>query len=124
MTTPTGSAPLPTQAGEGREGVEPLRTPLYALHCEAGARMVDFAGYEMPLHYRSGILKEHLHTRGLAGLFDVSHMGQFALTSVTSSITEAAQALELVLPSDILGLSERRQRYAVLTNERAGLSTI
>jgi aminomethyltransferase len=124
MTTPTGSAPLPNPpalVGEGREGAEPLRTPLHALHSEAGARMVDFAGYEMPLHYRPGILKEHLHTRGLAGLFDVSHLGQFALTSVTSGITDAAQALESVLPSDILGLSERRQRYAVLPTERGGI---
>jgi aminomethyltransferase len=124
MTSPTGSAPLsnpPPQAGEGREEVELLRTPLHALHSEAGARMVDFAGYEMPLHYRPGILKEHLHTRGLAGLFDVSHMGQFALTSVTSNITDAAQVLESVLPSDILGLSAGRQRYAVLTNERGGI---
>ncbi len=120
MTTPSGSAPLPN-AGEGREAVDLLRTPLHALHSEAGARMVDFAGYQMPIHYRPGILKEHLHTRELASLFDVSHMGQFALTPLTSDIRDAAQALESVLPSDIVGLGERRQRYAVLTNERGGI---
>ena len=121
---PTGSAPVPNPpplVGEGREAVDLLRTPLHALHSEAGARMVDFAGYQMPLHYRPGILKEHLHTRELASLFDVSHMGQFALTSLTSNITDAAKALESVLPSDILSLGERRQRYAVLTNERGGI---
>ena len=78
--------------------MEPLRTPLHALHSEAGARMVDFAGYEMPLHYRSGILKEHLHTRGLAGLFDVAHMGQFALTSPTSASRTLRRRWNLVLP--------------------------
>ena len=54
-------------------------TPLHALHLALGARMVPFAGYDMPVQYPAGIMKEHLHTRAAAGLFDVSHMGQIAL---------------------------------------------
>ena len=52
------------------------KTPLHALHLELGGKMVPFAGYEMPVQYLAGVLKEHLHTREKAGLFDVSHMGQ------------------------------------------------
>ena len=61
------------------------RTPLYPLHLELGAKMVPFAGYEMPLQYEQGILKEHLHCRAGAGLFDVSHMGQIALRPFPAS---------------------------------------
>ena len=56
-----------------------LHTPLHALHLEMGAKMVPFAGHEMPIHYQPGILGEHIHTRNEAGLFDVSHMGQVML---------------------------------------------
>src|ERR1700742_2183484 len=75
-----------------------LRTPLYALHLELGAKMVPFAGYEMPVQYPAGVLKEHLHTRAHAGLFDVSHMGQAFLSN--------GDALERVTPADVKGLKE------------------
>ena len=70
------------------------QTPLHGLHVELGGRMVPFAGYEMPLQYPLGILKEHLHTRNAAGLFDVSHMGQIALRPRSGAIADAARALE------------------------------
>src|SRR5262245_51954768 len=79
------------------------RTPLNRLHADLGAKMVAFAGYEMPLHYRLGILQEHLHTRAKAGLFDVSHMGQAFL--VGPDHTTTALALERLLPADILNLA-------------------
>ena len=91
-------------------------TPLHALHQELGGKMVAFAGYHMPVHYPSGILKEHLHTRSQAGLFDVSHMGQVRLTG-----DDAAAALESLVPVDLLGLAPGRQRYALFTNETGGI---
>jgi aminomethyltransferase len=86
------------------------RTPLYALHLELGGKMVPFAGYEMPVQYPAGILKEHLHTRENAGLFDVSHMGQGFLSGDTA-------ALERVTPADVTGLKEGMQRYGLLLTE-------
>jgi aminomethyltransferase len=97
------------------------RTPLHNLHTEFGARMVPFAGYEMPVHYVNGILKEHLHVRAAAGLFDVSHMGQFAVHAGAMRLADAAIALESVVPADLLGLAAGRQRYALLTNEQGGV---
>ena len=88
-------------------------TPLHALHLELGAKMVPFAGYDMPVQYPTGILKEHLHTRAAAGLFDVSHMGQAFLAGA-----DPARALERLTPADVAGLGEGRQRYALLLNER------
>ena len=70
------------------------RTPLHALHVRLGARMVPFAGYDMPVQYPTGIIKEHEHTRAAAGLFDVSHMGQIALRPRSGRIEDAARALE------------------------------
>lgn len=96
-------------------------TPLHALHVSRGARMVAFAGYEMPLHYPTGILTEHLHTRARAGLFDVSHMGQILLRPRSGVLADAALALERLLPADILGLPPGRQRYALFTNARGGI---
>ena len=96
-------------------------TPLDALHRELGGRMVPFAGYSMPLQYETGIIKEHLHTRSAAGLFDVSHMGQIIVRPLAGGLREAAYALEALLPSDIVGLAEGRQRYAVLTDDSAGI---
>ena len=81
------------------------RTPLHALHLSLGARMVPFAGYEMPVQYRAGILNEHLHTRKSAGLFDVSHMGQAFLHG-----SDPARALELLTPADLVGLREGQMR--------------
>lgn len=86
------------------------RTPLHALHLELGGKMVPFAGYEMPVQYPAGILKEHLHTREKAGLFDVSHMGQAFLAGDTT-------ALERVTPADVAGLKEGMQRYGLLLTE-------
>jgi aminomethyltransferase len=97
------------------------RIPLHALHVQAGARMVPFAGYEMPVQYAAGILKEHLHTRAAAGLFDVSHMGQIALRPRSGKVRDAALALESLVPADIVGLAEGRQRYAFLTNDAGGI---
>lgn len=100
----------------------PLKgTPLHALHGELAARMVPFAGYEMPVQYPNGILKEHLHVRAAAGLFDVSHMGQFEIRSLSGRAEDAARALESVVPMDLLGLASGRQRYALLTNEQGGI---
>jgi glycine cleavage system T protein (aminomethyltransferase) len=96
-------------------------TPLHALHVRLGGRMVPFAGYAMPVQYSSGIIKEHLHTRAAAGLFDVSHMGQIALRPRSGRVADAARALEALLPGDILGLAPGRQRYTVLTNGRGGI---
>ena len=93
-----------------------LRTPLYDLHREAGAKFAPFAGYEMPVQYPSGILSEHNHTRGAAGLFDVSHMGQVVLTGES-----AAAGLETLLPIDVVDLGAGRQRYAFFTNDRGGI---
>ena len=96
-----------------------LRTPLYPLHLELGARFTPFAGYEMPVQYRSGILAEHLHTRSLAGLFDVSHMGQAFLDGPDHETT--ARALENLTPADIVGLAPGRQRYTQLLNADGGI---
>ncbi|MFI4989280.1 MAG: glycine cleavage system aminomethyltransferase GcvT [Alphaproteobacteria bacterium] len=92
------------------------RTPLYALHLSLGAKMVPFAGYEMPVQYPSGILAEHLHTRKSAGLFDVSHMGQVRVTG-----KDAAAAFERLVPADIVGLAPLRQRYSQFTNAAGGI---
>ena len=97
------------------------RTPVHRLHVELSARMVPFAGYEMPVQYSGGILKEHLHVRTAAGLFDVSHMGQFDVRPRGARIEDAASALESVAPVDLLALAAGRQRYALLTNERGGI---
>ena len=97
------------------------RTPLFALHAELGARMVPFAGYEMPVQFPAGILKEHLHTRTAAGLFDVSHMGQLLLRPHSGRVADAALALESLAPIDVLGLPIGRQRYAFFTNETGGI---
>jgi aminomethyltransferase len=95
------------------------RTPLYGLHVSLGARMVAFAGYEMPVQYPLGILKEHLHTRASAGLFDVSHMGQALLVGPDHATTAAA--LEALVPADILGLAPGQQRYTQLLAEDGGI---
>ncbi len=95
---------------------ELLKTPLHALHIEVGAKMVPFAGYDMPVQYPLGVKKEHLHTRDAAGLFDVSHMGQLRL------IGEGAAAfLETLVPVDIIDLPQGNQRYAFFTNEQGGI---
>ncbi|MCB1676609.1 MAG: glycine cleavage system aminomethyltransferase GcvT, partial [Halioglobus sp.] len=93
-----------------------LHSPLDALHRELQARMVPFAGYEMPLQYPGGIIREHLHTREKAGLFDVSHMGQVCISG-----PGAAAVLESLVPADIEGLDCDRQTYALFTNGNGGV---
>lgn len=95
---------------------ELLTTPLHELHLELGARMVPFAGYQMPLQYAGGIVTEHRHCRAKAALFDVSHMGQLRLTGA-----DAAAALETLLPADIVDLGLHRQRYSFFTNASGGI---
>ena len=97
------------------------RTGLHDLHLALGAKMVPFAGYEMPVQYPMGVLKEHLHTRASAGLFDVSHMGQVILRPKSGDVADAAAALETLVPVDVLGLPEGRQRYGLFTNDAGGI---
>src|ERR1700733_16028903 len=97
------------------------RTPLHALHVASGGKMVPFAGYDMPVQYPAGVLREHLHTRSAAGLFDVSHMGQIALRPKSGKVEDAALALERLVPQDILAVAAGRQRYAQFTNADGGI---
>lgn len=97
---------------------ELLNTPLHALHVALGARMVPFAGYDMPVQYPSGIIAEHTHTRTSAGLFDVSHMGQGWLVGPDHETT--ARALETMVPADIVSLQPGQQRYTQLLNDAGG----
>jgi aminomethyltransferase len=107
--------PLADQA----QGTSLQRTPLHALHQRLKARLVPFAGYDMPVQYPSGIVAEHLHTRDAAGLFDVSHMGQAILTGRDHA--SVAQAIERLVPADILGLEPGQIRYSQLTNADGGI---
>ncbi|MCC1493779.1 glycine cleavage system aminomethyltransferase GcvT [Cognatishimia sp. F0-27] len=91
-------------------------TVLHGLHGALGAKMVPFAGYDMPVQYPMGVMKEHLHCRAHAGLFDVSHMGQVILRGAG-----VAEALETLVPVDVIGLEEGRQRYGLLTNATGGI---
>src|SRR3954470_20821956 len=97
------------------------QTPLHGLHVASGGKMVPFAGYDMPVQFAAGVLKEHLHTRSRAGLFDVSHMGQIALRAKSGRAEDAARALERLVPQDVLGIALGRQRYAQFTNEAGGI---
>ena len=93
-----------------------LKTPLHALHVELGAKMVPFAGYDMPVQYPAGVKAEHLHTRAKAGLFDVSHRGQVKLTGA-----DAARDLERLVPGDLDGLAVGQMRYSMFTNDKGGI---
>lgn len=93
-----------------------LKTPLYDLHVELGAKMVGFAGYAMPVQYPMGIMNEHKHTRAGAGLFDVSHMGQVVVRG-----DNPAKAFESLVPVDVIGIAPMTQRYALFTNEQGGI---
>jgi aminomethyltransferase len=92
------------------------RTPLHALHVELGAKLVPFAGYEMPVQYPAGVLQEHVHTRTHAGLFDVSHMGQVRISG-----PNAAAAFETLVPIDVIGLQSGQQKYALFTTDTGGI---
>ena len=99
------------------ESTELKTTVLNEVHHALGAKMVGFAGYEMPVQYKAGVLKEHLHTRAAAGLFDVSHMGQVILRG-----PGVAEALETLVPVDVVGLAEGRQRYGLFTTDDGGIA--
>ena len=92
------------------------KTPLTEFHRELGARLVAFAGYEMPVQFSEGIIREHLHTREAAGLFDVSHMGQIMVTG-----NEAAKELETLMPSDLVALGIGQSTYSLLTTVNGGI---
>lgn len=96
------------------------RLPLHGIHLRLGARMVPFAGWEMPVQYPAGVMKEHLHTRAAAGLFDVSHMGQLLLRP-RSDMAALGAAFERLMPVDVLGLAPGRQRYGMLTTDTGGI---
>lgn len=98
---------------------ELLHLPLEELHVELGAKMVPFAGYSMPVQYGLGVMKEHLHTRAAAGLFDVSHMGQVILRG--PDYATVAAAMERLVPVDVAGLAVNRQRYGYFTNDAGGI---
>jgi aminomethyltransferase len=98
------------------DSASPSKTPLYDLHVALGARMVEFAGYYLPVQYPDGIIHEHQHTRTAAGLFDVSHMGQ-----VRVSGEGAARALESLIPMDVVGLDNGHMRYGLFTDADGGI---
>lgn len=95
-------------------------TPLHALHRELGAKLVNFAGWEMPVQF-TGVMKEHLHTRAQAGLFDVSHMGQVLIHATSGDVADTATALETVIPASVAGLKVDRQRYGIFTDAGGGV---
>ncbi|MBZ0130514.1 MAG: glycine cleavage system aminomethyltransferase GcvT [Rhodobacteraceae bacterium] len=97
------------------------RTALHDSHIALGAKMVPFAGYEMPVQYPAGVLKEHLHCRAAAGLFDVGHMGQVIVRPRSGKLADAALALETLVPVDLLGLGGNRQRYGFFTDDNGGI---
>lgn len=101
----------------GNDSSQDLKTlPLAEFHRQHGAKMVPFAGYEMPIQYAAGIIDEHKHTRTKAGLFDVSHMGQAWLHG-----PGAAKALERLVPGDIQSLGSGQSRYTMITNDDGGI---
>jgi len=118
VDAPTLAAPAPESA-QAADAAPLLRTPLYSLHVSKNARMVPFAGYDMPVQYPDGIIAEHTHVRTEAGLFDVSHMGQAFL--VGADHETVARALETMVPGDIVGLQPGRQRYTQLTDDNGGI---
>ncbi|NEX47049.1 glycine cleavage system aminomethyltransferase GcvT [Pseudotabrizicola algicola] len=93
---------------------------LHDLHVALGGKMVPFAGYEMPVQYPAGVMAEHQHTRRAAGLFDVSHMGQVILRP-KGDMAALVAAFESLMPVDVAGLAEGRQRYGLFTNETGGI---
>ena len=97
--------------------MEVQKTALYNLHKSLGAKFVPFAGYEMPIQYKDGIVKEHISTRSYAGFFDVSHMGQFFLEG-DDTLTEA---LEKIIPADLKSLKLNHSKYSFLLNDSGGI---
>lgn len=111
----------------GQDSKTLQRTPLHGLHLSLGAKMVEFAGYEMPVQYPDGVLKEHLHTRAKAGLFDVSHMGQALLKTTRQPLcgeeahNDVAASIESLVPGEIRKLKKGGMRYSVLLNDKGGI---
>ena len=99
------------------------RTPLHALHLELGAKMVPFAGYDMPVQYPLGVMKEHLHTRAAAGLFDVSHMGQ-VIVRAEGGYDAAALTSRRLCRSMSLGSETGVSATGSLPTRRAGSTMI
>ena len=97
------------------------QTPLHQVHVGLGARMVPFAGYEMPVQYPGGIIEEHAWVRSRAGLFDISHMGEAHLVAADGRHETVSAALEALVPSDVLGLRRGQQRYTQLLNDSGGI---
>ena len=102
-------------------------TPLHAAHLEAGGKMVEFGGYELPVQYRDGVLKEHLWTREHAGAFDVSHMGPCFLTlnektgDADADHAAVSAIIETLVCGDIRGLKPGQIRYTLMLNEQGGM---
>ena len=97
------------------------KTNLFDFHEKKGAKFVPFAGYSMPVQYKSGVISEHLHTRSKAGFFDVSHMGQIKIWPKNNEKEKLIQALEKLMPCDLYNLKENRQTYSLLTNSNGGV---
>ena len=97
--------------------MEVQKTALYNYHKDLGAKFVSFAGYEMPIQYKDGIVKEHISTRSYAGFFDVSHMGQFFLEGDET----LADALEKIIPADLKSLKLNHSKYSFLLNNEGGI---
>ena len=108
-------------ASYGVNMAETKKTTLYDLHHSLGAKMVPFAGYEMPVQYQTGVMKEHIHTRNKAGLFDVSHMGQIIIRPRNGNILDISASLEKLIPIDIIDLPKNTQRYGFFTHENGGI---
>ena len=126
MAEPASTSSASTSAdshnsGSGNASASLLRTPLHDAHLAAGARMVPFTGYSMPVQYPDGILAEHNWTRQSAGLFDVSHMGQYYLVAADGRHETVARAAEQLMPVDILNLAHGQQRYSQLLNAQGGI---
>ncbi len=115
-----GDAGGMTGRNRGDGLTELLTLGLNDLHVGLGARMVPFAGYSMPVQYPAGVMAEHLHTRSAAGLFDVSHMGQ-VLLHPRAGMAALVDGFEALMPVDVAGLAEGRQRYGLFTNEAGGI---
>ncbi|MCL1515664.1 glycine cleavage T C-terminal barrel domain-containing protein [Parasaccharibacter sp. TMW2.1890] len=96
-------------------------SPLQALHEELKATMGCYAGYALPEHYPLGMEVEHLHTRKQAGLFDISFLGQVRIRAKEDNAAVVAEALEALMPLDIMGLEKNRVRYGLLTTDQGGI---
>ena len=102
---------------QSAEKITNLKTELYNFHVANGGKMVPFAGYDMPVQYSEGIIKEHQHVRSAVGIFDVSHMGQFSIFGNEKDYL----ALEQIVPIDLKSLKVNQSKYSVLMNNKGGI---